>query len=244
MRYLIFLASFCSFVSINKAETTKGNINVLFANKQNISFVLFDSVNINCGKIEGELISMALYLPSTKEYFDGIKRLKKGDALIDSNGKKIGEVISDSIQYSPLGSAKTNTYLLRISGFIHPNDVQSTTVPEYELEKNILQNKNNLLFIHFQHLISEFKFEKTTYFSSFGYPNSYLLRYDSYLGHIRIFLVFKRNQLVAILHDRELKDLGLEDIKLETINLLWVSGNADKKKKFINRYKEIYESGD
>lgn len=112
------------YLKVN-AEVTNGAINVYYGSKNEIAFKLFDNVKIECGDPEGKWMSMVIYLPSTKAFYKPNIKLKKGYSLIDFTGKKIGYIVSDSIDITPLYSKSQNLYQMRYAGYITINDVRS-----------------------------------------------------------------------------------------------------------------------
>ncbi len=240
---IVFLSFFALLVTSAKSEITKGSVNIFNKSGRLISFILYDNVRIDCGDYEGELQTMVIYLPSTKEYFDGEKKFKKGDFLIDSTGRKIGEVISIPFDYMPLYSSRDNKYTIRLSGYISPIDIQPISIPENYLEEIITKNKNTLNLSVFEQFFSDFGFENDSTFKDYGYSQYYFLRYDSYLGNIRLRFLFKHDKLIAILHSRKINTFGFEDIKLETAYVMWIKANdRSAMKKFIDSYKYNFET--
>src|ERR1700753_2459576 len=95
IKALLFALLILSFLKSN-AEVTNGSIDVYYKPNKQIAFKLFDNVKIECGNPDGKWISMVIYLPSAKAFYKHNVKLRRGDSLIDSTGKKIGYVVSDS----------------------------------------------------------------------------------------------------------------------------------------------------
>ncbi|HWZ02869.1 MAG TPA: hypothetical protein VNX40_04605 [Mucilaginibacter sp.] len=229
------------------AEVTNGTINVYYESKKEIAFKLFDNVKIECGDPEGKWISMVIYLPSTKALYKPNIKLKKGYSLIDSTGKKIGYVVSDSIDITPLYSKSQNLYQMRFAGYITINDIRSLTVPENVLQQLINSNSNNLNFDSFKKFIADFglRYYKDEMDKKYPPNKSYVLWHDTYVVSDAVFrfqLIFNKDKLVAILHSRKLNIVGFKDTKLQKNYLLWTKNKNEKEMNgFINTYHKIYE---
>ncbi len=204
----------------SNAEITNGTIDIYYKPGKQIAFKLFDNVKIECGEPEGKWMSMVIYLQSTKTLYKPNVKLKKGDNLIDSAGKKIGYVVSDSIDIMPLYDKSKNSYQMRFSGYIAAKDVRTSTVPENILQQVISSNKNNLNFDCFKKFMADFglRYYKDEMDKKYPPNKSYVLWYDSYItsnSAFRFQLIFNKTKLVAILHSQKLCDMGFKDIKLK-----------------------------
>jgi hypothetical protein len=232
------------------AEITNGTTNVYYQSKKEIAFKLFDNVKIECGDPEGKWVSMVIYLPSTKELYKPNVKLKKGYSLIDSTGKKIGYVVSDSIDVMPLYSKSQNLYQIRFAGYIKAEDVRSSTVPENILQQLINSNSANLNFNSFKRFITDFglSYYKDEMDKKYPPNKSYVLWHDTYVFSDAVFrfqLIFNKDKLVAILHSRKLSINGFKDTKLQKNYLLWTKNNNQKEMNgFIKTYHKIYEVPD
>jgi hypothetical protein len=192
--------------------------------------------------------SIVIYLPSTSDYFEGKKSIKRGQALIDSAGRKIGYVVSaDSIDFMPLGSKEAKVYQMRLAGYITQTDVEPATVPENDLESLIASNKAKLDYSVFKKFISRFGLRNFKDDIDEKYPPniSYVLYYDTYVSAdavFRIQLVFRNNKLVAVFHSRNFDSAGFSDIKMQVTHLLWVKNhNVKEMKAYARAYHKIYE---
>jgi hypothetical protein len=232
------------------AEITNGIVNVYHKSKTQIAFKLFDNVKIECGDPEGKWLSIVIFLPSKKEFYKPNLKLKKGYSLIDSTGKKIGYVVSDSIDVTPLYSKHNNLYQLRFAGYIKAIDVRPSSILETELQNLFNSSSTDLSYNSFKKFIADFKLRhyKTEIDESYPSNNSYVLWYDPYVvsnAVLRVQLIFDKDKLVAILHSRKLKITRFKDIKLERNYLLWIKNNDEKElANFIKTYRKIHEVRD
>lgn len=234
----------------SNAEITKGTINVYDKSKKEIVFKLYDNTKIECGDFEGKWQSMVIYLPSTKAYFKANIKLKKGDALIDYSGRKIGYVVSNSVDATPLYSQSDNSYQMRYAGYITANDVRQETVPENILENIITSNRKHLVYRNFKEFIAQFGLKSYKDDVDKKYPpnRSYVLSYDIYVvsnAVFRIQLIFNKDNLVAILHSRKLNVTGFNDLRLQYNHLLWAKNRNEKEMRdFAKTYHQTYEVPD
>jgi len=249
MKFIKNILSFLLVLGFSKgeAEITNGTTNVYYKSKKEIAFKLFDNVKIQCGDPEGKWISIVIYLPSGKEFYNSKMKIKKGYNLVDSVGKKIGYVVSDSIDAMPMYSKSQKLYTMRFAGYIKNEDVRPSTVPENLLQKLINSNKTNLNFDYLKSFISEFglRYYKDEIDKKYPPNKSYVLWYDSYVVSNAVFrfqFIFNKEKLVAILHSRKLTIVGFKDNKLQNNYLLWTKNNNLKEMDaFIKTYHNIYE---
>jgi hypothetical protein len=228
----------------SKGEIIKETSNVFAKPNGSITFVLYKKSEIICGIPKDQWIEIVFFIPSTKEYFTGIKKLKKGDILIDSTGKKVGEVLSDIVEYMPLHNNVNNKYFLRLYGYISTKNIEESSIPEKYLEKILIEKQNHLLYGDLKNFLSKYKFYKL---DDFLYSNKYecYFYYADYFWDNNIHLVFESHRLIAILHTRDLKLSGFEDLKLNTTNLLWLKQEDLKEKEsFAKEFKRIYEESE
>lgn len=245
-----FIILFVLISFISHAEKTNGIINVYFKPGEAASFKLDGNVNIDCGTPDGKWEMIVIYLPAKKEYFDGKIKIKKGDPIMDSNGRRIGIILSDQIDAMPMHNTVDNSYIMRLAGYITTDNVQPASVMENELAQIINSNKKNLSFEIFKKFISDFKLTRWKDDLDKYYPANinYVVWYDSYIGSgavFRIHLIFSHQKLIAILHPAEIKNTGFAEIKTNMNNLMWLKNdNITEMKKMANTYHKIYEVPD
>ncbi|WP_183561904.1 hypothetical protein [Mucilaginibacter sp. SP1R1] len=190
---------------------------------------------------------MVIYLPSTKAFYKPNVKLRKGDSLIDSAGKKIGYVVSDSIDIMPLYDKSKNLYQMRFAGYITANDVRPVTIPENILQQIINSNSKNLNYNTFKKFINDFGLRDYKDEMDKRYPQnkSYVLWYNSYVTSNSVFrlqLIFDKEKLVAIFHSQKLIKTTFKDLQLKKTYLLWTKNSNDKElATFAKTYRKIYE---
>jgi hypothetical protein len=243
---ILFILSFI----VSKAEITNGVTNVYFKPGKNIAFRLYNNVKIECGAPDGKWQSIVIYLPSKKGYFDSQIKVKKGDPIIDSTGKKIGYIVSDQIDAMPMYDKIANSYTMRLAGYIIKDDVKANSILENELAQIINSNKKDLSINSFKRFISNFELVKYKDDLDKKYPSdiNYVLWYDTYVTAptvFRIQLIFSHEKLIAIFHATEIKNTGFLEMKTNTNNLMWIkNNNSTEMKKMANAYHKIYEVPD
>jgi len=248
---IIIISFLCLLiVSTCNAEITKGITQVYLKQGGDISFILSDNVKIECGEITGKWQAVVIYLPSKKEYFDGVIKVRKGDSLYDSSGNKLGYVVSDKIDAMPLHNTASNSYLLRFSGYILTTNTRPTSIIENELSELVISNKKKLNYNVFRKFITDYGLTKySDEIDKLYSPNiSYVVWYDSYIGGPSVFrlqLIFNHDKLVAIFHGNNLKKTGFPEIKTTNNNLLWLkNSNLLEMRKFAKDYDRLRESDD
>lgn len=240
----ILILIFNLTVLTGRCEVTKGLSNVLLEPNGQDSFSLTDGVEIICGIPNKQWVEMIVYVPSTKDYFDGTKKLKKGDLLLDQAGNKVCEILSDSVKYMPMHNTTENKYLLRLEGFILLKNIQDTSIRENRLKNFLDANKNVLTYEQLKNFIQQFSFYKVDDFLNSKKYDCYFY-YADYFWDNNIHLVFENGNLIAVLHTRDIELLEVKDIQLHQTNLLWLKTNSDKERvSFAKTYNKVYKDSE
>jgi hypothetical protein len=226
-----------------RSEITKGFSKILLKPNGEVSFSLTSGVKIICGIPKGQWEEMAVYLSSTREYFHGKKKLKKGDVLTDSEGNKICIILSDSVEYMPMHNTENGEYLVRLSGYVRLQNIQASSIPENVLKDLLISKKNILTFDELKTFIQKFHFYKVEDFLDAKKYNCYFY-YADYFSENNIHLVFENQNLIAVLHTRELKLPGTQNFQIADQDLLWLKSNSEKERSnFVKNYQKDYLSG-
>lgn len=250
---LLFFLTCCFFVLSGNAERTRGMTRIYFKPNAEVSFVLFDNAFVDCGNIERKWQSIVIYLPSTKDYFTGVKKMKNGDPLFDSAGKKIGYIASDKLDFRQEQSSVDHSYDMRLAGYIIDSNINRASVPERQLEQLILSNKTSLTYGNFKKFMSDLRFQrhennKDQLELENPQLRSYVYYFDSYIGGPTIFrlqFLFHHDDLVAIFHGRPLQKMGFKDIRLGNNYLLWLKNEKDPElQQLLHSYKRLYGGRD
>lgn len=226
-----------------RSEITKGFSKILLKPNGQVSFSLTSGVKIICGIPKGQWEEMAVYLSSTREYFQGKKKLKKGDVLTDSEGNKICIILSDSVEYMPMHNTENGEYLVRLSGYVRLQNIQASSIPENVLEDLLISKKNILTLDELKNFIQKFHFYKVEDFLDTKKYNCYFY-YADYFEENNIHLFFENQNLIAVLHTRELQLPGAKNFQVGDQDLLWLKSNSEKERSnFIKNYQKDYLSG-
>jgi hypothetical protein len=228
------------------AEFTKGTTRIYFHPGSQVSAVLFDHVYIDCGAIHGRWQQMIIYLPSSKPFFTGERKMKKGDPLLDSAGKQVGYIASDSIDLSPLGSVAANVFRIRITGYVADSNLDQASVPELQLQELVAKHKDSLVMGVFKDFMAAHHFRKYDEIEQYvPQDDVYDCYFEGYIGGptmFRLQFVFRGERLVAILHGLPLSCPGFTDTPLlKHHHLLWLGPvGAPEKMELIRSCNKIY----
>jgi hypothetical protein len=229
-----------------KAEFTKGTTRIYFQPGGEVSAVLFDHVYIDCGNLLGNWREMVVYIPSSKAVFKGERKMKKGDPLLDSAGRQIGYIASDAINLMPQGSIAANVFQIRIIGYVADSNIDQASVPEFQLQQLVANNKDNLTLDVFKDFMTAHRFRKYDELEE-AVPQYDIYDCDFDLGVAgptlcRLQFVFRGQQLVAVLHGLPLTCPGFTDTPLlKRHHLLWLGPKAaPERMELIQSCNKIY----
>lgn len=240
-RLILTIALVCVFLP-SEAEITSGVTSVHLGPDKQQTCILNDGTYIECGLPVGQWIPIAIYIPSSKPFFDLTAQLKVGDQLIDLNGITIGKVTSNRINAMPLHNTVSNTYQLRITGYILISNIQENSIPENILSNLINTNIKELEYTIFESFIQKYGFYEIDCFIETLPQYKVYFYYVGYYWGNNIHLIFENNRLAAVLHTRAMDVIDFESTKTPENNLLWLKKSDIKaKKKFLELYQKKYE---
>jgi hypothetical protein len=205
---LLFIFCSCCFAElIDGPANIRDNPNgkVIFSLDNNVEVDV--SINIKDG---WNRVGLWVYIDEmnviSKEH-----KIKKDTILYDSKNKKIGKLFEEVTWYGiDTEYDKKNKRLgVFIDGYTYPGNISNDSKIEIIIEK-MVDNSKNLDFKYFEKHIHEFKYykwgenwNKEGHFSGYVYSEPYLD--DMIAGSARIALIFYRNKLAGILHERPMK---------------------------------------
>lgn len=205
-----------------------------------------DNVLIQCSEIKNNWYQIGLVVPITKEQYDN-NMIKKGDK-ITQKGNLICTAIEDIRLWmvdENKGSDSSAKYTGLIGGYTYKDNVKQESIPERELEK-ILNSGQTLTKDKFDWYLKNFDFEQYGLeIEGFEKAVQYMI-YGALIDDPspidRIRLVFDSNELIAVIHERELNMKNKKSYDLVRGQELLVIKDFSKKELngFIENNKKSY----
>lgn len=233
------------------AEKIDGPANIRMKPKGELRFSLNDQVQIECTAIRNDWYEVMVTIRLTEEQYSTIPLvLKKGTTLIDMQGKEIGETLADLtivIKEVTIGESDGNPmqYKSKFSGFTYKSNIRPESIVEPVLSEIVRANNSNLNLDVFESHMTEFNYEEGIEIPDYAYLKTYMIHeYNgsdpSLLDRIR--LVFDFNELIAIVHSRE---LALADYKTYPIArgrklTIIKQFSEERRTDFIEKNKQAY----
>jgi hypothetical protein len=172
----------------------------------------------------------------------GETKIRKGAKLYDIKNTEIGVAIEEiSIWNCAFYDKKTNRYELNIAGYTHPGNIRKDTAIERILE-NILNSTDdlsyNFLIKHIDAGCNEWPndWAKNEPFKAVIYPESVI---DDLSPSARVALVFNKDQLAVILHQRPIKLQKYREVKQQPGYYSVIIVNKEPNPKLEEYYRNI-----
>lgn len=242
---LIGLISLSAF-----AEKIDGPANIRTEPKGELRFSLNDQIEVECTEIKNDWYEILVTIKLTEEQYNSNPLIfKKGTKLFDMQGNEIGETLTDLRVGSKMTAGGApgipKWYASELYGYTYKSNIRPESIVEPVLVDIIKANKSNLKLDVFKSHMTKFK-----YYDGLGIPDyDHLKTFMIYENAIddpspldRIRLVFENNNLIAIIHSR---DLVLPDFKTYEIargrKLTIIKQFGDKERTdFIEKNKQAY----
>jgi len=231
------------FLSIDlSAEKINGPANIRIEPQKEIFISIYDSVEVRCTELKDNWYQIVFTIKVSEDIYKNKKQIKKGEKLIDFNGKEIGIAVNDislttSSAWSSGGApGNPKRFGMEIYGYTHKDNIYNWSIPENLLNKIILANNSKLTLETFNKFITDFKFEKYGLLKD-SVPN--LTEYMIHENDIddpspidRIRFIFEGKKLIAIVHSRGLKTDGFKTVKIQrdmNLTIFTLPKNMDEK---------------
>lgn len=209
-------------------------------------FSIEDNQLVECSEIKNNWYYIGLAIPLTEEQFREGK-IKAGEKIYDGN-QLICTIFKDT--YFLMSSINENKesnvkYFGIIDGYTFKDNIKETSIIERELEKILNSNKKLTKELFNEHL-QNFRYEKGG-LSIEGYEKvEQFLVYGIWIEDPspidRVRLIFESNELIAVIHERELKMNGKKSYELvRGLEILIIKEFSNSKlEKFIESNKKSY----
>jgi hypothetical protein len=227
-------------------ERIDGPANLRDSIKGKVILIIEDNQLVQCSELSDEWYQIGLVVPLTKDQFENYT-IKKGEKIIQ-DGELICTAIEDiELWITDENNGKDNNvkYFGIVGGYTHKDNIKPESIPEKELEK-ILNSGKALTKDNFDGYLKNFDFEQHGLpIDGFEKAEQYMI-YGAWIDDPspidRIRLIFESNNLIAVVHERELIMSGKKSHDLVRGLELLVIKNFNKKEldAFIENNKKSY----
>jgi hypothetical protein len=229
-------------------ERIDGPANIRQSIKGEIIFSLNDNIEVNLGALQNDWYELVVSVTLVqKQYDDGI--IKKGEKLFSGNGKEIGVAVTD-VRLSSLytGGGATGVpkwYGAEIHGYTFKSNIRPESIVEPVISKLIESNMDRLTLQTFEEHMRYFGYVDGLKIKDMDQYKTYMI-YESKVDDIspldRIRLIFEGDQLIAVVHSRDLTLRNFSPIPIERERKLTLIKTffSDEKEIFIEKNKQSY----
>ena len=220
----ILLAFLILFISISMfAERIDGPANIRTGKNGVKLLTLFDNVEIDCTEPVNDWYQIGISIQIDLEQYEKVKPIEKGDTLKNWRNEIIGIAlidIPDSISYIwSSGGAPGNPkrFGMEIFGSTFKSNIRPESIVEPVLKTIIEDNNGSLTLEKFRSHMTIFKYQDGLGIPDYEKLTTYMV-YENAIDDPspldRVRLIFEGNNLIAIVHSRELE---LSDYKTYAI---------------------------
>lgn len=239
---LILLTSTFSF-----AERIDGPANIRQEARGEVIFTLNDNVDVDIGELKNDWYELVVSLILMEKQFES-GLIKKGEKLYSGKGE-IGVALKDlklSSKYSGGGAPGVpKWYGVDIYGYTFKGNIKPESIVEPAISKLIESNRQNLSIQTFKKHMDYFGYVDGLKIKDLEEYDTYMI-YESILDDIspldRIRLIFEDENLIAVVHSRDLTIKNFETVPIERGRKLTLIKNFSPydKKNFIEKNKQTY----
>lgn len=246
-----FLGFLFGLISLSLfAEKIDGPANIRSEPKGELRFSLNDQIEVECTEIRNDWYEILVTIKLTEEQYNTYPLVfKKGTKLYDMQGNEIGETLVDL----RLGTKMTaggapgvpKWYASELHGFTYKSNIRPESIVEPVLTDLINSNNFNLTFDKFENHMTEFQYTDGLIIPGYEHLTTYMI-YENAIDDLspldRIRLVFEDNNLIAIIHSRELILPEFNTYEIARGRKLTIIKQFDDKEKtnFIEKNKQAY----
>jgi hypothetical protein len=207
-------------------------------------------VEVDISPLQGDWYELVIGLQLTKEQYElNPTILPKGTRLYNYKGEEIGMVLQDmpidEKMTSGGGPGVPKWYGAELHGYTFKSNIRPESIVEPVVSKLITSNKSNLTRQAFKNHMKDFNYQDGLAIRDMPQYDTYMV-YESTLDDPspldRVRLIFHGDELVAIVHSRELQLTGYETIPIERERKLTLLSRFedDDRGKFIEKNRESY----
>ena len=248
MKQVFFILLFTIFSCELYAEKIDGPANIRRSPEGEQFISLFDKTEVTCTEIDNNWYQVGFVVKITKEQYDQNEiTIPRGTKLYSLQNKLIGESLAELTFVSKMsgGRAKNTWYATEFVGYTYKSNILPESIPENGLRDILIQHKNELQFIQFEPYIKQFDFDEVEFLDLESGYKEYMI-YENWIDDPspmdRIRLLFKKNNLVAIIHTRDLGVDYLDQIDLIRGRNISIIENMsiEERDDFVKINREIY----
>jgi hypothetical protein len=236
------------------AEKIDGPANIRNTEKGETIFSLKDNVEVETIEPKNGWFNILVSIKLTKEQYESKSSvLTKGSKLYNNKGEEIGIVIKDfSFSSKMTGGGAAGVpkwYAGEIHGYTFKTNIKPESIIEPAISNLIESNKTNLTFLIFKDHMKYFGYVEGLKIKDMDNLKTYMV-YESTLDDPspldRIRLIFEGENLIAVVHSRNLTVTNFETVPIERERKLTLTGKftPENKAKFIAKNKQSYSGID
>jgi hypothetical protein len=212
-------------------EKIDGDANVRDSIKGEILFTLENNASVQCGNLKNRWYTLGTTVQLNPQQW-AERKILAGTELIDLEGKEIGKSVKD-IEPNRIDSSNS-MYTGLILGYTHMNNIQAESFVEHVISE-YLKRLNTYSISAFDKLFLRYTFKEVICLD--GY-RTFLIQENEIAdssGGYRIAMFFKNDNLVAIVHSRNLEASKAIDIDIAKGYKCLLFLSLDEKDKFIDK---------
>jgi hypothetical protein len=246
-----FLGFLVGLISLSVfAEKIDGPANIRTEPKGELSFSLYDKVEIECTEIKNDWYEISVTIKLTEvQYNTNPLIFEKGTKLYDMQGNEIGETLVDLRVGSKMTAGGApgvpKWYASELYGFTFKSNIRPESIVEPVLTDLIKSNKSNLTLVVFKNHMIEFQYTDGLDIPDYDNLKTYMI-YENAIDDPspldRIRLVFENDKLIAIIHSREINMPDFKTYEIERGRKLTIIKQFNDKERadFIEKNKQAY----
>lgn len=245
---IILLAIFILTIKVS-AEKIDGLSNIRREPSGEKFVSLYDKTDVTCTELENDWYQIGFKVKLTKYQYEQQKNIiPSGTRLYNLKNELIGEALIDLIISSVMegGLPENRWYATEFIGYTYKTNIRPESIPENELKQILIQNKGNLDLSHFDSFLKLFEFDNSGLLGRFDNNYTEYMIYEHWIDDPspmdRIRLIFKEDNLIAIIHTRDLGvDYLLSEDLIRSRKIAILEDMSDTEKdSFIQMNKESY----
>lgn len=237
---------FIFFITVTAmAERIDGPANIRDTPKGRVTFSLDDNVNVEATPMQNDWFQIKVMIKLTKEQYEARPlTLPKGSRIYNMDGDEIGVALSEIKPHNMMTAGGApgipQWYAAELYGYTYKTNIRPESIIEPTLSQLVNSNKPKLTFTTFQQHLREFNYTDGLAIKDMPHLTTYMVFENSIddpspLDRVR--LIFKGDDLIAIVHSRNLNLGEYETVEIARGRKLTILApfGSEEKSTFIDR---------
>ena len=254
MKNLLCILCACIIFSEAFTERINGPANIRTSPKGDARFSLHDNVFVDTTPMENDWYHLMVSIQLSKEQYETEPLiLTKGMKLFDTHGKEIGVVLQDIEPSNKMTAGGApgipQWYAAELFGYTYKSNIRPESIIEPVISELITTNRSALVFSNFQNHLRQFNYTDGLDIADMPHLTTYMV-YESTLDDPspldRVRLIFYNEDLIAVVHSRDLNLPGYETIPIARERKLTIltTFEDDEKIRFVENNNKSYAGVD